>query len=183
MKIFTIGHSNRSAEDFLSLLKKYGIEAVADVRRFPSSRTNPHFNQEHLREFLDRNEIGYEWFEDIGGRRKKLKKTSVNMLLRSAGFRNYADYMLTDQFRAGVDALLQMARQHATVLMCAELLYWKCHRMLISDYLVAHDVEVIHIIDHEQARRHELLKGAVVTAEKMVVYPAPTPECSGPTLK
>jgi uncharacterized protein (DUF488 family) len=172
MTVFTLGHSNRTAEEFLSLLKEYEIETVADIRRFPSSRKNPQFGAEPLQHLLQENGVAYIWFESLGGRRKVPRRESPNLLLRSKGFRNYADYMMTEEFHAAAHALMSVISQRVTAILCAERLYWKCHRMLLSDYLTANGVEVIHILGHEQVRRHELMKGAVITSEKCVIYPA-----------
>jgi uncharacterized protein (DUF488 family) len=172
VEIYTIGHSNRSAEQLLSLLTEFEIKTLADIRRFSSSRKNPHFNLEPLRQLLEGNGVNYEWFEELGGRRRRRATAgSPNALLRSPGFRNYADYMMTDEFRAGIRPLLDIARARRTAVMCAELLYWRCHRMLFSDYLFANGWAVLHILDHGQVRRHELLKGALVRPDKSVIYP------------
>lgn len=175
MTIFTIGHSDRPAEEFISLLKEFSIQALADIRRFPSSRKHPHFNSEPLRSLLRDNQIEYVWLEALGGRRKGAGAISPNLLLRSRGFRNYADYMATEEFTGAVETLIELAGRKTTAIMCAEKLYWKCHRMLLSDYLVANDVDVSHIVEHGKTRRHELLAGAIVTPEKTVIYPKGRP--------
>ena len=180
MTVFTIGHSNRTAEEFLSLLKEYEIGTVADIRRFPSSRKNPHFDAKLLEPLLQENGIEYVWLESLGGRRKSSGRESLNLLLRSTGFRNYADYMMTQEFRGAARSLISIISQQRTALMCAERLYWKCHRMLLSDYLTANGVEVIHILSHEQTRRHELTSGAVISSDRCVRYPAATAQEEGP---
>ena len=172
MQLYTIGHSNRPAGGFLSILEEYEILAVADVRRFPSSRAFPHFNREVLRGLLEERGIEYEWFEAIGGRRHgKVDEKSPNTALISAGFRNYADYMMTDAFRVAVGKLLDLGNRKRTVILCAEKLFWKCHRRLLSDYLVARHVSVLHILDHGNVQNHNLTKGVVITDEGVVVYP------------
>ena len=169
--IFTIGHSNLPFEQFASLLKEHEIGLVADIRRYPSSRKFPHFNRPVLSELLAADNINYLWLESLGGRRHTEKdRKSVNIGLNSLGFRNYADYMATDAFRRAVDELLSAAAQTRTTVMCAEKLYWRCHRRLVSDYLVSQGIEVVHIIEPGRTSIHELAPYAVVT-ESGVIYP------------
>jgi uncharacterized protein (DUF488 family) len=171
LRIFTVGHSNLSFEQFISLLKEHQIGVVADVRRYPSSRKFPHFNRPVLSELLAAESIDYLWLESLGGRRHTGKDgKSINVGIKSIGFRNYADYMATDEFRRGVDELLKTAAQSSTAIMCAEKLFWKCHRRLLSDYLVSKDLDVIHIIDPGITLEHKLTQGAVIT-ETGVTYP------------
>jgi uncharacterized protein (DUF488 family) len=170
-RIFTVGHSNLSFEQFASLLKEHEIRLVADIRRFPSSRKFPHFNSSTLSELLAPENIDYLWLESLGGRRDTEKDSkSVNVGLKSIGFRNYADYMATEEFRRAVQELLSAAEQSRTAVMCAEKLYWKCHRRLLSDYLTAWHVKVIHILDYGRTLEHELTQGAIIT-ETGVIYP------------
>jgi uncharacterized protein (DUF488 family) len=171
LRIFTVGHSNLSFERFVSLLKEFEIGLIADIRHYPSSRKFPHFNRQTLRKLLAAENIDYLWFESLGGRRHTGKDIkSVNTGLRSIAFRSYADYMATDEFRRGVDELLNAAAQSCTAIMCAEKLYWKCHRRLLSDYLVSRGIEVVHIIEPSRTSIHELAPYAVVT-ESGVIYP------------
>jgi uncharacterized protein (DUF488 family) len=173
MRIFTIGHSTRSFEEFLALLREFNVRVLADIRRYPSSRKFPQFNSTTLRELLGKADIDYMWFEALGGRRHGLPKDqSPNTLLRSPGFRNYADYMLTEEFSGAIHELLTAASDSTTAIMCAEKPYWKCHRKLVSDYLVAQGVRVEHILGPGDLRSHELTGGAVITEEKKVVYPS-----------
>jgi uncharacterized protein (DUF488 family) len=182
LRIFTIGHSNLSFERFVSLLGEHEIDLVADVRRYPSSRKFPHFNRPVLSELLAAENIGYLWLESLGGRRHTDKDSKcVNIGLKSIGFRNYADYMATEEFRRAVDELLAAAAQSCTAIMCAEKLYWKCHRRLLSDYLVSQGVEVIHIMDPGKTSEHELTQGAAIT-KTGVIYPQPEPDGSQMTL-
>jgi uncharacterized protein (DUF488 family) len=171
LRIFTVGHSNLSFERFVSLLKEFEIGLVADIRHYPSSRKFPHFNRQTLRELLAAENIDYLWLESLGGRRHTGKDVkSVNTGLRSIAFRSYADFMATDEFRRGVDELLKVAAQSRTTVMCAEKLYWRCHRRLLSDYLVSRGIEVVHIIEPGRTSIHELAPYAVVT-ESGVIYP------------
>ena len=172
LRIYTIGHSNLSFEQFASLLKEHKIRLVADIRRFPSSRKFPHFNRLVLCELLAAENIDYLWLEALGGRRHTEKDIeSINVALKSTGFRSFADYMATDEFRRAVQELLSAAGQSQTAIMCAEKLYWKCHRRLLSDYLVSRGTEVIHIMESGRSSSHQLSPYAVVT-ESGVIYPS-----------
>ncbi len=171
LQVFTIGHSNLPFEQFASLLKEFEIRLVADIRHYPSSRKFPHFNGSALREQLAAENIDYLWLEALGGRRHTpASERSLNAGLRSPGFRSYADYMATEQFRNGVRELLSAAARARTAFMCAEKLYWKCHRRLLSDYLTAQGVQVVHIIEPGKSLQHTLTPNAVVT-ESGVIYP------------
>jgi uncharacterized protein (DUF488 family) len=173
-EIFTIGHSNRSLDGFLGLLAEYRIGAIADVRRFPTSRKFPYFNQEALARVLNAHGIDYVWFESLGGFRHSAKKTeSPNMGLESLGFRNYADHMLTAEFRSAVQELLSLAGRVPTALMCAERFYWKCHRRILSDFLNAQGAAVTHLLEEGSRRPHALTPGAVVRDDGTVTYPPP----------
>ena len=170
--IFTAGHSNLTFEQFASLLKEHEISLVADIRRYPSSRKFPHFNRLTLSKLLEDENIDYLWLESLGGRRHSEKDSKpINTGLKNPGFRNYADYMATDEFRRAVDELLSAAAKSRTAVMCAEKLYWKCHRRLLSDYLVSKGIEVIHIIEPGRTSRHKLAPYAVAT-ESGVIYPS-----------
>ena len=171
LQVFTIGHSNLLFEQFVSLLKEFDIRLVADIRHYPSSRKFPHFNGPVLRERLAAEGIDYLWLEALGGRRHTpAGEKSLNAGLRSPGFRSYADYMATEQFRNGVRELLSTAARSRTAIMCAEKLFWKCHRRLLSDYLTAQGVEVVHILDPGKNSTHTLTPDAVIT-ETGVIYP------------
>jgi len=174
MQIFTIGHSTHSFDEFLLLLKEFGICVVADIRRYPGSRKFPQFNKEIMRGLLEAEGIEYVWFEGLGGRRHADKNVkSPNTAIRSAAFRNYADYMGTNEFRASVGELMSRAGTSRTAVMCAEKLFWRCHRRLLSDYLVAQGVEVKHIMESGRLQPHSLSAGAVVTADGGVIYLSP----------
>ena len=177
IRIFTIGHSNRSFKEFLELLREFEIRALADIRRFPGSRTFPHFNRDTLDPLLKTQGIEYAWFENLGGfRHSKKDETSPNMGLESPGFRSYADYMMTAEFREAVQELLSLATRFATAIMCAERFYWKCHRRILSDFLVAHGVSVLHIIETDTVKPHSLTPGAVIREDDSILYPSPRPE-------
>jgi uncharacterized protein (DUF488 family) len=180
-RLLTIGHSNRSEEAFVQLLKEFRVQTVVDIRRLPHSRAFPHFEREHLESLLSREGMEYIWLPSLGGLRRRLKGAeSPNSGLSSQGFRNYADYMTTDEFVAGVQELLKIARRSRTVYMCAEAVYWRCHRRLLSDYLVAYGVEVAHIMARSKLEPHRMTAGSLVTADGVVFYPAQEPSAAGP---
>lgn len=148
LTLWTIGHSNRTIEQFLELLTAQKIQLLADVRRFPGSRRLPHFNQENLSPSLAAAGIDYAHFPELGGRRKALAH-SPNNAWRNEAFRGYADFMMTEEFRHGIDRLLKLAHEKPTAIMCAEALWWQCHRSLIADYLKAAGHNVLHIMGNK----------------------------------
>jgi uncharacterized protein (DUF488 family) len=168
--VLTIGHSNHPLERFLDLLARHGVEALVDIRRFPGSRKHPHFHQDNLAAVLPKSGVEYHWLEALGGRRPKQRDESPNRGLENKGFRNYADYMLTEEFREGVEKLLEIAQQKRTAIMCAEGLFWQCHRRLVSDFLMAKGITVQHIMPGGELRPHELTRGAVIEGGQMT-YP------------
>jgi uncharacterized protein (DUF488 family) len=168
--ILTIGHSNHPLDRFLALLGQHEIEALVDIRRFPGSRKHPHFNRDNLAAALQKSGVEYHWLEALGGRRLQQRDESPNLGLENRGFRNYADYMLTDEFREGVRRLLDIARHKRTAIMCADGLFWRCHRRLVSDFLVADGVTVQHIMPTGELRPHKLTTGAVIESGR-VTYP------------
>jgi len=157
--IWTIGHSTRSIEEFVDALKSYEIQVLVDVRSFPGSRRYPHFNREALRGSLRAAGIDYVHLPELGGRRKP-RPDSLNMTWRYGSFRGYADYMETDEFRTGIDRLLTLARDRRTAIMCSEAVWWRCHRSMISDYLKAKDVDVIHILAAGKSAAHAYTSAA-----------------------
>jgi uncharacterized protein (DUF488 family) len=158
--LYTIGHSTRTLKELIDALRAHSIGTLVDIRAFPMSRRLPHFNRESLEKALPEAGIRYVWMKDLGGRRKKLLGESPNIALRNESFRNYADYMLTPQFDAAMSELINLGEQSRTAYMCAERVYFQCHRMLVSDWLVAHGHEVLHIDDAKPARPHQLMKEA-----------------------
>jgi uncharacterized protein (DUF488 family) len=145
-KLFTIGHSTRSFEQFHQLLEREGVTHLVDVRAFPASRRYPHFNGPELAAALASNGIRYSHVPELGGRRKP-SRDSHNTLWRNESFRAYADYMETPRFATALDDLLALAATERTVIMCAEAVPWRCHRSLIADAAVARGAKVFHIID------------------------------------
>jgi uncharacterized protein (DUF488 family) len=171
--VFTIGHSTHPFSRFLELLARHGVATLADIRRFPGSRKHPQFNREPFGASLEAAGIQYEWLEELGGRRKASgEATSPNGGLRNASFRNYADYMLTADYREGIEKLLALAERRPTAIMCAEGLWWQCHRRLVSDYLLVNGHAVEHIFPDGQLKPHVLTPEARTDGTR-VSYPAP----------
>lgn len=160
--LWSIGHSTRPIDEFLSLLTAHSIQKLVDVRMIPRSRYNPQFNRETLAQSLAGASIHYRHSGCLGGLRKP-KKDSLNSGWRNASFRGYADYMQTDAFWEAFDELVAESRLQHTVIMCAEAVPWRCHRSLIADALVTHDWEVQHIMSETNADRHQLTSFATVT--------------------
>jgi uncharacterized protein (DUF488 family) len=159
-QIWTIGHSTREIDEFISALEANGIKLIADVRLLPGSKRNPQFNRESLAESLSERGIGYEHFPGLGGRRKP-KPDSRNTAWRTEAFRGYADHMETEGFREGVNRLVDLASKVGpTALMCAEAVWWRCHRALISDFLKARGIEVTHILDAKKTEPHPFTSAA-----------------------
>jgi len=160
--------------ELLDLLKEHEIAALADIRRFPSSRKFPQFNQEELSKALQQASIECHWLEPLGGRRPKQKwvSPSVNSGLRNESFHNYADYMQTEAFQQGIEQLLAIAEQKHTASMCSESLCWQCHRRLVSDFLTAHGHSVWHIFPSGEIKQHQMTPEARVQGEH-VIYPGP----------
>ena len=169
LHIVTIGHSTRTAEQFLGLLQAYGVTLIADVRTIPRSRRHPHFTADALAAFLQVHGIAYEHFPGLGGLRKP-RADSPNTGWRHPSFRAYADHMASQEFRESLEALLARAEKDLAAVMCAESQWWKCHRQLIADALVARAVAVRHIMSLSSAPAHELTSFARVVGSQ-VHYP------------
>jgi uncharacterized protein (DUF488 family) len=160
VRIWTVGHSTRDIDIFISLLEENGIKLLADVRSLPGSKRYPQFNREALAESLNAHGIRYEHFPELGGRRKP-EPDSRNTAWRNASFRAYADHMETEEFRKGVERLLVLAGEAGpTAVMCAEAVWWRCHRSLISDDLKSRGIEVMHILDANKVEPHPFTSAA-----------------------
>ena len=159
--VWTIGHSSRPLEAFLGLLERYGIQAVADVRRFPGSRRQPQYGQAALPPSLAEAGIEYSWLPALGGRRRP-RAGSPNTAWRNASFRGYADYIDTPEFEEGLTELLGLVARAPTAVMCAEAVWWRCHRALIADVLCVRGIEVFHILDERHCVRHPFTSAARV---------------------
>jgi uncharacterized protein (DUF488 family) len=169
-QIWTIGHSTRKIDIFISLLEENGIKSIADVRMFPGSKRYPQFNKETLANALNDHGIRYEHFPELGGRRKP-KPDSKNTAWRNEAFRGYADYMETEEFRKGVDRLADLANEvGSTAIMCAEAAWRRCHRALISDFLKARGVEVTHIVDLNKTQSHPFTSAARVSNAALAYF-------------
>jgi|SRR3954471_4273764 uncharacterized protein (DUF488 family) len=166
--LYTIGHSTRTIEELIASLQSHDIKTLVDIRAFPMSRRLPHFNRENLEKSLGEAGIRYVWMKELGGMRKKSLHESPNIALRNASFRNYADYMLTPEFEHAAAHLIQLAKHSPTAYMCAERVYFKCHRMLVSDWLVAHGHEVLHIDDVKPPKPHKLMPDARMVEDKLI---------------
>jgi len=173
MVLYTIGHSNRSFDDFVGLLRSNGIERLVDIRRIPRSAHNPQFNADSLAEALPRCGIDYRHMEALGGLRKP-RPDSTNTGWRNAGFRGYADYMETEEFRMALNELLALGAEKPTAIMCAEAVPWRCHRSVLADAIVAHGVTVLDIVGPGRPREHKLPEFAKVF-DGRVTYPGDKP--------
>ena len=171
--LYTIGHSTRSLDELISVLKIHSIETLVDIRAFPASRRLPHFGRESLEAALPGAGIRYVWMKALGGYRKKMREDSPNSGLRNASFRNYADYMLTPEFQAAVGELVGLGEEARTAYMCAERVWFQCHRMLVSDWLVSHGYEVLHIDGEGAPKPHKLTKEAQLVDGELVYSSTP----------
>ena len=163
--IWTVGHSTRTLDEFVATLQAYDIELLVDVRRYPGSRRLPQFGSEELRAGLERSDIGYLWLESLGGRRA-VHKDSRNLGWTHSAFRGYADHEATEEFAEGLFELLNVSPGLRTVIMCAEVLWWRCHRRIISDVLVSLGYQVIHIRDEKVSEPHRLsAPGRIIDGE------------------
>ena len=171
--IFTIGHSNRSPETVLDMLTEVGVDLLADVRAFPRSRTNPAFNIDTFPAALDEQEIEYRHFEKLGGRRKKQPSVypAVNRYWRVQSFHNYADYALGDEFKSALGEIENLASDRHVALMCSEAVWWRCHRRIIADYLMARGHHVCHLMAPGRQEPGEMTDGAVRRSADEVIYP------------
>jgi uncharacterized protein (DUF488 family) len=168
-EIFTIGHSNRSLDEFLDMLLAHEIKVLVDVRTIPRSKHNPQFNSEQLALALKKRKLSYEHMKDLGGLRHT-KKDSVNLGWRNTSFRGYADYMQSAEFGEALDNLIKLAQAKPTAIMCAEAVPWRCHRSLIADALTVRGFEVRDIMSTSSLKDHNLNPMAVVQDGK-ITYP------------
>jgi len=167
-RLLTVGHGTAAADALAGLLESAGTERLVDVRSFPGSRRSPQFRRDELERWVPAAGIGYRWEQRLGGRRR-MAPGSPNIALRNSSFRGYADYMDSEPFRTALDELLAEALQQVTAMMCAESLWWRCHRRLIADAAVLlHDVEVRHLGHDGKLSEHQLTEGVRVAADRLV---------------
>lgn len=173
LPFFTIGHSNRSLEDFVALLHENQVRLIADVRAFPRSRTHPSFNEDALPSALASEGIAYRHLAALGGRRHKSETVPVetNGYWTHQSFHNYADYALTNVFQVGLESLIGMGREERCAVMCSEAVWWRCHRRIITDYLLTRGEMVLHILGAEHVEAAKLTERARAHPDGTVTYP------------
>ena len=171
---FTIGHSNRSVDELAALLGDAHVQHLVDVRAFPRSYTHPQFNEDVLPRELTPVGISYEHMASLGGRRGRSKQVpaEINGFWSNRSFHNYADYALSDEFRAGLACLVGLGRMRSCAIMCSEAVWWRCHRRIITDYLIARDETVWHILGRGQIAEGRLTDGAVIQRDGTINYPS-----------
>ena len=170
-RIYTVGHSTRSAEELVELLRAHDVQTLVDIRTVPRSRTNPQFNRDTLPKTLAQEDLRYVHLPRLGGLRKA-REDSPNGAWRNRSFRGYADYMLTEEFAQGMEELRELTEDGPLALMCAEAVRWRCHRSLVADALYARDVVAQHITSRTRAEPHKLTPFAVLHG-RQVLYPSP----------
>jgi uncharacterized protein (DUF488 family) len=178
-RLFTIGHSTRTIAEFVEILGSAGVELVVDVRTVPRSRTNPQYNFDALPGELSFSNIGYERIGELGGLRARSRTipSAVNGFWKNQSFHNYADYALSDEFGRGLEQLNALASRHSTAIMCAEAVWWRCHRRIIADYLMLLGWKVIHLMGVDRAEPARITSAAR-ERDGQIVYPAPDPSTS-----
>jgi uncharacterized protein (DUF488 family) len=167
-RLYTIGHSTRPLDELIEALHAHEIQTLVDIRAFPMSRRLPQFNRESLENKLPPNGIRYRWMKTLGGYRKKIRDDSPHIGLRNESFRNYADYMLTREFESAMAELIALGEGSRTAYMCAERVYFRCHRMLVSDWLVAHGHDVMHIDGTGPLKPHPLTAEARMIDDELI---------------
>lgn len=171
--IFTIGHSNRTLQVFVALLRQVNVQMVIDVRSYPRSRANPQYNLDVLPESLAEATIRYEHLPALGGRRHTRRDAapSPNAFWQHPAFRAYADYAGTAEFRSGLEHLVALSELHTCAIMCSEALWWRCHRRIIADYLLARGISVLHIMGEGKVAPARLTPGAAPLPDCTITYP------------
>jgi uncharacterized protein (DUF488 family) len=173
LPVYTVGHSTRSIDGFVALLRAGTVELVVDIRTVPRSRTNPQFNRDVLGASLAPHAIGYARIEALGGLRKRSAGVApeVNAFWTNRSFHNYADHALSDGFRRGLDELLDLASERPTAIMCAEAVWWRCHRRIVADYLIDSGRAVFHLMEGPRADPARLTPAAA-RGQGGLIYPA-----------
>lgn len=171
--ILSFGHGTLEAEQILDLLHGAGVEVLVDVRSFPASRRHPHVNREAMERWVPASGIEYRWIRNLGGFRPHTAECEHDVVWRNASFRNYAGYTRSPEFRAAIVELLMIARQRRVAYMCSESVWWKCHRRLISDFLVcAQGVHVRHLMHDGSLQLHKPTDGLRLREDGLIVYDA-----------
>lgn len=172
---FTVGHSTRTIDDFVGLLREADVTLVVDVRTVPRSRTNPQYNGDALPKTLARFNTGYEHIAALGGLRGRQRNVppAVNAFWQNDSFHNYADYAMSESFRSGLSQLIELGRARRCAIMCAEAVWWQCHRRIISDHLIAEGETVFHILAPNRIEQAHLSDAARRDASGVLTYPAP----------
>jgi uncharacterized protein (DUF488 family) len=172
--VYTVGHSTRSVLEFVELLRRGPVDLVVDIRSIPRSRTNPQFNEDALPEALSGWQIGYERIAELGGRKGKSRSVppEVNAFWTNQSFHNYADYALSDDFRAGFVRLTELSRERRCAVMCSEAVWWRCHRRFVADYLLHEGREVLHLMGPARIETAKMTPAARAKGASLV-YPAP----------
>lgn len=178
LPFYTVGHSTRTFEEFVALLQAAEVTMVIDIRTVTRSRTNPQYNEDSLPTSLAPFDIGYQHIAALGGLRNKSKETQpeVNGFWENRSFHNYADYALTDAFHAGLKQLIALGRQQRCAIMCAEAVWWRCHRRIVTDHLIANGERVFHLMGKDKINPAGTTKGARLQDNGLVIYPADKPE-------
>ncbi|MGH7119789.1 MAG: DUF488 family protein [Acetobacteraceae bacterium] len=176
LPFYTVGHSTRSVEELVALVRVPKVDLIVDVRTVPRSRTNPQFNTATLPDALAPYGIGYCHLGNLGGLRSRRRGAapSPNGWWQNASFRNYADYTATSEFREGLAELRELGREHIACIMCAEAVWWRCHRRIIADYLLASGEEVFHLVQEGKIGPARMTPGAVPQADGTLIYPLAT---------
>jgi uncharacterized protein (DUF488 family) len=171
---FTVGHSTRPIDEFVHLLRTAGVEHVADIRRLPGSAAHPQFNGPELDDALAESGIAYAHVPELGGRRPRDHSVpdEVNAFWSNRSFHNYADYALGEQFRAGLDGIVGLGAQTRVAVMCSEAVWWRCHRRIVADHLLAHGHEVFHLMGDHRAEPAHLTDAVRIMPDGMLTYPA-----------
>lgn len=173
--IFTVGHSTRTIEEFVELLRAGRVDMLVDVRSTPRSRTNPQYNLDTLPGALSAYQVGHVRIAELGGRRPKSKTVppEVNAFWKNQSFHNYADYALTDDFRAGLAQLRALADERRCAVMCSEAVWWRCHRRFVADHMLHEGREVFHLMARDRVEAAKMTPGARPVGESRIVYPKP----------
>ncbi|MBP0438032.1 DUF488 family protein [Tianweitania sediminis] len=171
---FSVGHSTRSIEEFVALLRAGSVDFVVDIRTMPRSRTNPQYNTDTVADQLAAYQVGYTHVPELGGLRKKGKadQEDTNAFWSNQSFRNYADYALSQPFQEGLMRLIRLGRERRVAMMCSEAVWWRCHRRIVADYLLARGEAVFHLMGEARMEPAELTPGARPQPGGMITYPS-----------